>query len=255
MFENDSNCKSLCENDAAKCGDDDGGNRCRGRHEKDRDTKKKQRRESKRRHSDQRVAIRTGTNVASTSSDSDDTIEKRRTRRHSKKRKHRKSDGHRKRKEDDDSHSREKKSKKSNRKDTTSKLDTSSDYKASCNINHSVENETTQRSEQTIRTNPTIPLPKLAGHATEPLKEAPIRTKPTMIPMTRQEYEREQAQIRSVYDPESGRVRLVRGSGEIIESIVRRSEHTVINQIATQMDGQSFARHAFANAATFSRKR
>ena len=41
-----------------------------------------------------------------------------------------------------------------------------------------------------------------------------------MVPMTREQYEAEQSKVREVYDPESGRTRLVRGSGEIIERIV-----------------------------------
>jgi len=64
----------------------------------------------------------------------------------------------------------------------------------------------------------------------------------SMVPMSREEYEKQQATIREVFDPESGRYRLIRGSGEIIERIVSRSNHERINQIATRSDGMSFAR-------------
>jgi hypothetical protein len=60
--------------------------------------------------------------------------------------------------------------------------------------------------------------------------------------MTREQYEAEQSKVREVYDPESGRMRLVRGSGEIIERIVSRQAHQQINQQATRGDGASFSR-------------
>lgn len=63
-----------------------------------------------------------------------------------------------------------------------------------------------------------------------------------MVPMTKEQYEAEQSKVRQVYDPESGRYRLVRGSGEIIESIVSREDHLRINQQATRGDGASFSR-------------
>mmetsp|Transcript_17391 Transcript_17391/g.40380 ORF Transcript_17391/g.40380 Transcript_17391/m.40380 type:complete len:275 (-) Transcript_17391:208-1032(-) len=66
-----------------------------------------------------------------------------------------------------------------------------------------------------------------------------------MVPMTREQYEAQQSVIREVYDPESGRMRLVRGTGEIIERIVSRQDHDHINQIATRGDGASFSRHIF----------
>lgn len=63
-----------------------------------------------------------------------------------------------------------------------------------------------------------------------------------MKPMTKEQYEMQQAVVREVYDPETNRIRLVRGSGEIIERIVRRQEHLSINQVATIGDGRSFTR-------------
>lgn len=64
----------------------------------------------------------------------------------------------------------------------------------------------------------------------------------SMIPMTREQYEAQQSIIREVYDPQSGRTRLVKGTGEIIERIVSRSDHLRINKVATQGDGLSFSR-------------
>ena len=71
-----------------------------------------------------------------------------------------------------------------------------------------------------------------------------------MAPMSREQYNELQSQVREVYDEESGRYRLVRGTGEIIERIVSRDDHQSINQRATRGDGASFSRHIM-NRATF----
>lgn len=68
-------------------------------------------------------------------------------------------------------------------------------------------------------------------------------TRARLAPMSREEYEKEQSVVREVFDEESGRWRLVRGSGEIIERIVSRGDHQRINQRATQGDGSSFSKH------------
>jgi hypothetical protein len=63
-----------------------------------------------------------------------------------------------------------------------------------------------------------------------------------MIPMSKEEYDKEQSKVREVYDPLSGRVRLVKGSGEIIERIVSSSTHRQINALATSGDGYAFSK-------------
>jgi hypothetical protein len=99
------------------------------------------------------------------------------------------------------------------------------------------------------------PLPK-TDHVPEPvdpveqqkqLVERQAKQK-RMVPMSREQYEAQQSQIREVYDPESGRNRLVRGTGEIIERIVSRADHAAINKQATQGDGSSFARSVYQAA-------
>jgi hypothetical protein len=69
-----------------------------------------------------------------------------------------------------------------------------------------------------------------------------------MVPMSREQYESQQSQIREVYDPQSGRYRTVRGTGEFIERIVSRADHAAINKQATQGDGSSFARSVYQAA-------
>lgn len=64
----------------------------------------------------------------------------------------------------------------------------------------------------------------------------------TKRPLTKEEYEARQSVIRRVVDPETGRTRLVRGEGEIIEEIVSREKHKEINKQATKGDGSSFQR-------------
>ena len=71
-----------------------------------------------------------------------------------------------------------------------------------------------------------------------------------MIPMSKEQYDAQQSVVREVFDEETGRCRLVRGSGEIIERIVmNRTEHRQINRMATLGDGQSFARSITSVAA------
>ena len=89
----------------------------------------------------------------------------------------------------------------------------------------------------------TDPLPVRVAPNAHHQALPPPRT--PMVPMTKAEWERQQAQVKEVYDEESGRYRLVRGSGEIIERIVSRSSHDSINQAATRGDGSSFSRSIF----------
>ncbi|KAI0235262.1 hypothetical protein LSAT2_014241 [Lamellibrachia satsuma] len=62
----------------------------------------------------------------------------------------------------------------------------------------------------------------------------------TLKPMTKEEWEKKQSEVCRVYDPETGRNRLVRGEGEIIEEIVSRDRHKEINKLATRGDGMFY---------------
>ena len=79
-------------------------------------------------------------------------------------------------------------------------------------------------------------------------QQPPSATRRNMAPMTREQYETLQSQIREEYDPETGRNRLVRGTGEIIERIVSRSHHQAINRQATYGDGAFFHRQTMSQA-------
>ena len=59
-----------------------------------------------------------------------------------------------------------------------------------------------------------------------------------MAPMSRAQWEAESSKVRQVFDPATGRVRLVRGAGEIIEQIVSKAEQKRLRQLATTWDGQ-----------------
>ena len=66
------------------------------------------------------------------------------------------------------------------------------------------------------------------------------KSKPAMTPMTKEQYDEKQSVIRRVYDEDTGRMRLVKGDGEIIEEIVSASRQKEINKMATRGDGDSF---------------
>ncbi|OWA53430.1 putative ADP-ribosylation factor-like protein 6-interacting protein 4 [Hypsibius exemplaris] len=59
-------------------------------------------------------------------------------------------------------------------------------------------------------------------------------------PMTKEQWEKHQTTLRKVHDPETGRTRLIRGDGEIMEEIVTRDMHIAINKSATKADGAFF---------------
>lgn len=59
-------------------------------------------------------------------------------------------------------------------------------------------------------------------------------------PMTREDWEKQESVLRRVYDQESGRHRLIKGSGEVMEECVSRDRHRAINKAATQADGEFF---------------
>eukprot|EP00192_Tetraselmis_astigmatica_P020321 CAMPEP_0117662200 /NCGR_PEP_ID=MMETSP0804-20121206/7930_1 /TAXON_ID=1074897 /ORGANISM="Tetraselmis astigmatica, Strain CCMP880" /LENGTH=190 /DNA_ID=CAMNT_0005469091 /DNA_START=747 /DNA_END=1316 /DNA_ORIENTATION=+ len=52
-------------------------------------------------------------------------------------------------------------------------------------------------------------------------------------PMTAADHIREKERVREVYEPETGRVRLVKGDGEIVEQIVSRDEQQRIRNTAS----------------------
>ena len=64
----------------------------------------------------------------------------------------------------------------------------------------------------------------------------------TKAPETKEEYEKRQSVIRKVVDAETGRTRLIKGDGEILEEIVTKDQHKRINRQATQGDGDDFQR-------------
>lgn len=61
-------------------------------------------------------------------------------------------------------------------------------------------------------------------------------------PMTKEEWDLRQSEVRRVYDPETGRNRLVKGDGEIIEEIVSKDRHKEINKQSTEGDGLWYAK-------------
>ncbi|CAG4970110.1 unnamed protein product [Parnassius apollo] len=70
-----------------------------------------------------------------------------------------------------------------------------------------------------------------------------------MAPMTKEEWEQRQSVVRRVMDEETGRYRLIKGDGEVLEEIVSRDRHKQINRQATCADG------AFFQAQTLDKKK
>lgn len=67
-------------------------------------------------------------------------------------------------------------------------------------------------------------------------------------PETKEEYEKRQSIIRRVVDEETGRTRLIKGDGEIIEEIVSKDRHMQINKQATKTDAQNFEKNILGKA-------
>lgn len=59
-------------------------------------------------------------------------------------------------------------------------------------------------------------------------------------PETPEEYQKRQSRLRKEIDPVTGRMRLIKGDGEVLEEIVSRDRHKAINKEATQGDGTFF---------------
>ncbi|NXL92790.1 AR6P4 protein, partial [Alectura lathami] len=92
-----------------------------------------------------------------------------------------------------------------------------------------------------------VPGPSLEQWHKEPLVDAgPVLTDEqksriqAMKPMTKEEWDARQSVIRRVVDPETGRTRLIKGDGEVLEEIVSKERHKEINKQATRGDGLAF---------------
>lgn len=59
-------------------------------------------------------------------------------------------------------------------------------------------------------------------------------------PETPNEYEKRQKMLRREIDPITGRTRLIRGTGEILEELVSKKRHLAINKESTIADGKYF---------------
>lgn len=62
------------------------------------------------------------------------------------------------------------------------------------------------------------------------------------VPMTKEMWEKQQTVVRREFDSDTGRVRLVKGGGEILEECVSKERQREINRQATVGDGAAFQR-------------
>uniref|UniRef100_A0A2A4J5C7 ADP-ribosylation factor-like protein 6-interacting protein 4 n=1 Tax=Heliothis virescens TaxID=7102 RepID=A0A2A4J5C7_HELVI len=95
-----------------------------------------------------------------------------------------------------------------------------------------------QRSKSTSRSRDGSNAKDGAASADIPLEL--MEKSKAMAPMTKEEWEKRQSVVRKVLDEESGRYRLIKGDGEVLEEIVSRDRHKQINRQATQADGAFF---------------
>ena len=217
--------------------------------------------------------------ASSASSSSDERKRKKRKRSKSKKRRKRRNRDDDNDDDDDDSSSyhkrRKKKSKHNNKKQRYHKSDRHKKKKRKTKRRHSRDYSSEedaerhgnrQLSEKRLQSNDTCDVNKKESSAAASLQqhqqpfsttEATSKHQPTKQskgPMTQAQYLELQSQIREVIDPVDGRKRLVRGTGEIIERIVSRAEHSRINQGATLGDGSGYARDIMKAAAAMKKK-
>ncbi len=87
-----------------------------------------------------------------------------------------------------------------------------------------------------------VPRVVAAASVVPSVSPSPAAVAAVGAPMTREQWLAEQARVREEYDPDTGRMRLVRGSGEIIERVVSKDRHAAINKLSTIMDGRAFQR-------------
>ncbi|XP_030756411.1 ADP-ribosylation factor-like protein 6-interacting protein 4 [Sitophilus oryzae] len=62
----------------------------------------------------------------------------------------------------------------------------------------------------------------------------------TMAPMRKEDWEKQQNVVRRVFCEDTGRYRLIKGDGEVLEEIVSKDKHIEINKQATKGDGEYF---------------
>ncbi|XP_022919833.2 ADP-ribosylation factor-like protein 6-interacting protein 4 [Onthophagus taurus] len=67
-----------------------------------------------------------------------------------------------------------------------------------------------------------------------------LMTSQIVTPITKEEWEKKQSVTKRVFDETTGRYRLIKGDGEVIEEIVSKERHKEINRQATKGDGNYF---------------
>lgn len=88
---------------------------------------------------------------------------------------------------------------------------------------------------------PSLELPQESSEEIGPVLTDEQKSRiQAMKPMTKEEWDARQSVIRKVVDPETGRMRLIKGDGEVLEEIVSRDKHREINKQATANDGLTF---------------
>lgn len=151
------------------------------------------------------------------------------------------------------SHKHDKKHKKSDKKKKKRKRShsSSSDNNNSDRSTSRSKKKKSKKSKKKSKHEKELSLPESGASSSKPNIEPEVAEEDYGIPLTlmntkakapqsKEEYEKKQSIIRKVYDEETGRHRLIRGDGEVIEEIVSKKAHDEINKGATQADGSTF---------------
>ncbi|OWF52154.1 ADP-ribosylation factor-like protein 6-interacting protein 4 [Mizuhopecten yessoensis] len=197
------------------------------KHRKRSTSSKKKHKHGKTRYTDSSESSSSSSDTSSTesSSSSDDSRSRRKKRKLKKKKSRRKRDT-----SSDSSEEERQKRKKERKKKKKKKKKAKKKLKEAKRVQ---ENSNKEIQEPSV-TKPTVVQKKQEGKALS--GPAPRVLKP----MTKEEWEKQQSVVRRVYDPETGRDRLIKGDGEVIEEIVSRERHKEINQQSTRGDGLFF---------------
>ncbi|KAI9553068.1 hypothetical protein GHT06_020959 [Daphnia sinensis] len=106
-------------------------------------------------------------------------------------------------------------------------------------------NQEASNSKAVVEKTPSsVPVHAVKPHIPDVGPHVDLNSSKIRAPMTKEEYDKQQNTLRRVVDPETGRTRLIRGSGEVVEEIVSRERHQAINRKATIADGNFFQAQA-----------
>ncbi|XP_061396898.1 ADP-ribosylation factor-like protein 6-interacting protein 4 [Musca vetustissima] len=105
---------------------------------------------------------------------------------------------------------------------------------------HKKKHSKSKEEEKGDKTKDSMPAAAVDDHEEDFAIPLDLMNSKSHAPETPEEYQKRQNRIRREVDPSTGRVRLIKGDGEVLEEIVTKERHKAINREATQGDGAFF---------------